>query len=559
MDNYNLYPRGSEWRKWDLHIHTPLSLVQNYGGSTDENWEKFIKDLEALPEEFKVIGINDYFFIDGYIKVLEYKKAGRLSNIDLILPVIEFRINKFTGTEGKLKEINFHVIFAEESLLKPEIIQQQFLNGLPSKFKLIPGISGSHWTGSITKESLKDLGAAIKSSIPAKELPKYGTDEQEGFNNLVVDEKDIYELLKRSYFNIDNRRLYLTAIGKTEWDQLKWNDISVASKKDIINSADLIFTSSESIENFIKAKNKLQDQQVNSLLLDCSDSHNYSTEIKQKDRIGKCFTWIKSDPGFEGLKQILYESDRICIAEEPPKIKIMKQNPEHFINKIMIRSSNDENEWFDKVTEIPLNPNLVSIIGNKGSGKSALADLIGSTGNANVKEFSFLNKEKFLKHPSCSKYEAEICFNDIYSAIKKLNNPQHINNILSKIIYFSQSFVNNLCDSEDITRLQGEIDRVIFSHIPDEARINSDNLSDLIRKKTQAVDKRLTDERIKLNQLNDRIVRIEDVLNYPDKKTKVDNSLKEKQRLFDETKKNKPPDVAKPTEEQNKEIIRGIS
>ncbi len=96
MSTYNNYPRGSEWRKWDLHIHTPASsIVQEYGADNDKTWEWFIHDLESLPDEFKVIGINDYFFIDGYKKVLEYKKEGRSGNIDLILPVIEFRIDKF--------------------------------------------------------------------------------------------------------------------------------------------------------------------------------------------------------------------------------------------------------------------------------------------------------------------------------------------------------------------------------------------------------------------------------------------------------------------------------
>ena len=45
------YPRGSEWRKWDLHVHTPSSLIQHYGGDTDEVWEKFILDLESLQSE----------------------------------------------------------------------------------------------------------------------------------------------------------------------------------------------------------------------------------------------------------------------------------------------------------------------------------------------------------------------------------------------------------------------------------------------------------------------------------------------------------------------------
>ena len=68
------YDRGSEWRKWDLHVHTPSSICQNYGGDTDEAWERYISDLESLPQEFSVLGINDYLFIDGYERLKKEKE-----------------------------------------------------------------------------------------------------------------------------------------------------------------------------------------------------------------------------------------------------------------------------------------------------------------------------------------------------------------------------------------------------------------------------------------------------------------------------------------------------
>ena len=55
------YPKGSEWRKWDLHVHTPASIYHRYGPNTDETWENFMKDIENLSSEFSVLGINDYF------------------------------------------------------------------------------------------------------------------------------------------------------------------------------------------------------------------------------------------------------------------------------------------------------------------------------------------------------------------------------------------------------------------------------------------------------------------------------------------------------------------
>ena len=86
----NIYPQGSEWKKWDLHVHTPCSIVEKYGGNTEQAWEKFLDDLEKLPADFKVIGVNDYLFLDGYKRLCEEKENNnRLQNIDLLLPVVD--------------------------------------------------------------------------------------------------------------------------------------------------------------------------------------------------------------------------------------------------------------------------------------------------------------------------------------------------------------------------------------------------------------------------------------------------------------------------------------
>ena len=119
-------PRGSIWRKWDLHVHTPASIINNY--SDPDPWERFIRELEQLPPEFKVIGVNDYLFLEGYKYLLFKKQEGRLQNIDLILPVIELRIDKFGGTAGHLSRINYHIIFSNE--IAPEVIEHR----IPKRF-----------------------------------------------------------------------------------------------------------------------------------------------------------------------------------------------------------------------------------------------------------------------------------------------------------------------------------------------------------------------------------------------------------------------------------------
>lgn len=360
---------GSEWNKWDLHIHTPLSIVQHYGNDTEEVWERYIKDIENLPPEFKVLGINDYLFLDGYERLKKEKEQnGRLQNINLILPVIEFRIEKFAGVEfSGLKRINLHVIFSDK--LDIEIIKSQFLNTLEQSYSIES--NSEKWHRAITKDSLRDLGQKIIDSAPEEQKQKYQSPLIEGFNNLNIKEDDIFKALDKDCFV----GKYLIAIGKTEWDELRWSDSSIATKKDIINKSDIIFTSAKNIEAFNNAKSKLKECGVKDLLLDCSDAHHFSDSI-EKDRIGKCYTWIKADTTFEGLKQVTYEPTRIHIRENKPQAAIYK------IEEIKLNFEDsikwgEDNFCFSNFKEtIKFSPYLNCIIGGRGSGKSTLLNLI---------------------------------------------------------------------------------------------------------------------------------------------------------------------------------------
>lgn len=231
--------RGTAWRIWDLHVHTPASIVQHYGADTDETWAQFIDELEALPEDMTVIGINDYWFLDGYKRVIEARKSGRLQNLEAIFPVIELRLDHFGGTDGNLARVNLHVIFDPD--LDPEVIQAQFINALQPKMKLAPSHSSLGWQGVITRDSLTDLGHRIKESVPAEHLSNYDSDLREGFNNLNVGLDDVQAILAGTYF----KGRALIGIGKTEWRDIKWNDQSIAAKKNVINSAQFIFTAYE--------------------------------------------------------------------------------------------------------------------------------------------------------------------------------------------------------------------------------------------------------------------------------------------------------------------------
>ena len=115
--------------------------------------------------------------------------------------------------------------------------------------------------------------------------------------------------------------------------------------------------------------------------------------------------WIKADCTFEGLKQCLYQpAERIFIGDIPPVLNRTTKNAKSVIQSISVvpistpRSA--EAPWFD--FSIPLNPGLVAIIGNKGSGKSALSDIIGLLCKCSTMDnASFLNSSRFRKKPKC--------------------------------------------------------------------------------------------------------------------------------------------------------------
>jgi len=107
-----------------------------------------------------------------------------------------------------------------------------------------------------------------------------------------------------------------------------------------------------------------------------SDAHKLDDICKpDQDR----FTWIKADPTFEGLKQTIYEPEaRVRIQETNPQ----HDYPKHYFSSLAIEGKpfiGDSLE-FEK-NQIPLNRDMVTIIGGRGTGKSMLLDTLYRTFN----------------------------------------------------------------------------------------------------------------------------------------------------------------------------------
>lgn len=243
--------RGSEWRKWDLHIHTPASINQNYGNNND-GWEKFINALENLPSDVKVIGITDYYFIDGYEKVMEYKQNGRLTNIEKIFPILEFRIDTFgSASESKLQKINLHILFnLDEADLKKEIncVRKEFIEQIPIT-KL-----DRHSTKMLSIDNLTVEG---------------NNDLSTGFANLIPPTDIVFNKIKSDTWK-DKVILFL---GYKEWSNLDKNQQLKPFKEDLYSKVDAFF--SNGFETNEKNQNWLNEY-GNKRLLHSLDIHDFN-------------------------------------------------------------------------------------------------------------------------------------------------------------------------------------------------------------------------------------------------------------------------------------------
>ena len=69
MNDYNRYSRGSEWRKWDLHAHTPVDneWINRPNLGTVQSKREFAKEYIsfAKKQNLSVIAITDHNFCNN--------------------------------------------------------------------------------------------------------------------------------------------------------------------------------------------------------------------------------------------------------------------------------------------------------------------------------------------------------------------------------------------------------------------------------------------------------------------------------------------------------------
>jgi len=451
-------PAGSRWHRWDPHIHAPGTVFNNqYRGS--DAWEQFLSKVESSSPRIRALGITDYYSVDVYEEVLAHRSAGRLSEVDLIFPNIELRYG--IGT-SKGSPVNLHLLVSPED---PEHVDKirRFLRSLT--------FSAHGESYRCDRSDLIRLGRAHDKSL---------TDERAAFaagaNQFKVNPEELRAQWKSSTWVQENVLIAVAGGSGDGTSGLQGDSSLVTLRKEIERTAHIIFSSQPKQRAFwlghgaVSIEKLVSDWDGRKPCLHGSDAHHpEAVGVVEQDR----FCWIKGDLAFESLRQTCLEPEaRVSIGPTPPRGAL----PSQVVTDIDVIDA----PWI-ATPNIPLNAGLVGIIGARGSGKTALADIIAAGGYAlspHLNERSFIRRAK--EH--LGEASARLVWEDGDPTSNALRHVE-MEEILDspRVQYLSQQFVDRLCSAEGVTdELLTEIERVIYQSHPAESRMGTTTFRELL-------------------------------------------------------------------------------
>ena len=258
--------RGSEWRRWDLHVHSPLSaLANNFPHKQDgaPDWDQYLSALEML-QGFAALGITDYFSVDGYREIANFKRAGRLSNINLLLPNVELRLDNLVYRSKSEAEpprrLNLHVIFSDE--VAPDAIEEHFLRELKFNYVGNPQAKNEVWKAS--RVQIEELGKRIKR----QQTTFTGSDFEVGCTLVTVDVNDVKDALEGRSSVFKNK--YLIVLAEEHLSLISWEGQDHQIRKVLLQGADAVFSGNPETRLWAIGKKDLDAERFKSEFLTLS-------------------------------------------------------------------------------------------------------------------------------------------------------------------------------------------------------------------------------------------------------------------------------------------------
>ena len=450
--------RGALWNRWDPHIHAPGTVLNDQYKGPDR-WEEFLSRIENSDPRIRALGITDYYSIAGYEQVAERKRSGRLPDVALIFPNVEMRFGIETA---KGSAINVHLLFSPEDSDHVARIKH-VLSELHFQFQ--------QESYRCDATDLIRLGKAYDKSIKddAKAL-------EVGSTQFKVNFDELRKIWNESAW-VQQNMLVAVAGGSTDGTSgLKEDSSFTALRREIERFAHIIFASQPQQREFWLGKGAVTPEVLLANwggpkpCVHGSDAHSHA-KVGTPDL--NRFCWIKGDLTFESLRQACIEPEgRAVVDSEPPRGALPSQ--------VIVQVEVSNASWL--VTKrVLLNPGLVAVIGARGSGKTALADLIAAGAYALSRH---LNDSSFVRRASEYLVDSESTL--AWESGENTSTP--LADIAAgdlidypRIQYLSQQFVEQLCSAEGLEdELLTEIERVIFQSHPIDNRMGAGSFRELL-------------------------------------------------------------------------------
>ena len=497
---------GSFWHRWDLHIHTNASDGK---GSCQE-----ILD-ETQRKHVSCIAVTDHHTVAN---VDEMKRLAAPMNIKVISGV-EFR------TEYGQASVHMIGLFPDEYngvRLDAEYLKENILNPLGISRTVIIQKGREH----ISNQNLPD--------------ENYFKD---GMFRVQVDFRTAADLIHKLGGLV-------TVHAGSESNSIDEEMKHEGSAKKNVTIEDSLGPVKEELfrEGYIDICDLTRPKEANFYLKIFGKPSIISSDAHDVNEVGINACWIKADLTFEGLKQIIAEPERVSFTY-PTILERLRKNPDKFIIGLDVnRTANASmpEVWFDNI-HIDVNPGLVAIIGNKGSGKSALTDILALCADSANQNWAFLTPNKFRMpkpYNRSKQIEASIRWADkSFSAIKTLDASSDTTQP-ERVKYIPQNFLETLCTTEDDREFEDELKKIIFQYLEPDQRYGKNDLDSIIDYLTKENSRSCQEIQSKIRELNAVIIQLEEMLE-PEYRTKLVNELKYKQEQLSNAQGAKPKEVPK--------------